>query len=358
MSFALNVPINSVSFGQVSTTWLRKLHERNLAPPIFPIGGQVDLNTQQVDAGFKSWLQDCISGAYSSHSKLNPCIKLWHLEGSLESFSEKQVLLSFYELDSPTKQELNIAKNNTLAFSSRYSCEVFESFGVKSNYVPLGFDSYSFKRIDKQYFNDGRIVFNLAGKLEKRKRHEKTIRAWIKKFGNNRKYFLQCAIYNPFLSEQDNAGLINKILEGKRYFNVSFLGFMGSNSVYNDFLNSGDIILGCSGGEGWGLPEFHSAAVGKHAIILNAHGYKSWANDKNSVLINASSKIDCYDGVFFKKDRPFNQGNLFDFSEDDLISAFGVAIERVEKNKINSEGLKLQEEFTIDKSLDSMLALL
>ena len=358
MSFALNIPINSVSFGQVSTTWLRKLYERKLAPPVFPIGGQVDLSTHQIDAGFHSWLQEGINIGYASHARSNPVIKLWHLNGSLESFSERQILLSFYELDSPTKQEINVAKNNVLAFSSKYSCEVFESCGVNTHYVPLGFDSYNFKRVDKKHFSDDRIVFNLVGKLEKRKRHEKTIRTWIKKFANNPKYFLQCAIYNPFLSEEDNGTLVNRILDGKRYFNVSFLGFMSKNSVYNDFLNSGDIIVGSSGGEGWGLPEFHSTAIGKHAIILNAHGYKGWANERNAVLLEPSCKVDCYDGLFFKKDQQFNQGQLFDFNEEALAEAFGSAIDRVERSRMNLEGLKLQEDFTIDKSLDALLGLL
>jgi glycosyltransferase involved in cell wall biosynthesis len=357
MSFALNAPINSVSFGQVSMTWLRKLYERKLALPIFSIGGQVDLSTQQIDTAFQAWLQGNINEAYATHSRSNTAIKLWHLEGSIESVSEKQVLFSFYELDHPTKQEINVGKNNTLVFSSKYSCEVFADCGVESHYIPLGFDSYNFKRIEKKYFSDNRIVFNVVGKLEKRKRHEKTIRTWIKKFGNNPKYFLQCAIYNPFLSEKDNAGLVHNILEGKKYFNVNFLGFMAKNHVYNDFLNSGDVVIGTSGGEGWGLPEFHSVAMGKHAVIVDAHGYKGWATEKNSVLLKVSGKIDCYDGVFFKQGRPFSQGQIFDFNEDDLADSLDLAIARVEKDRLNAQGLKLQEEFTIDKSLDALIKL-
>jgi hypothetical protein len=52
---------------------------------------------------------------------------------------------------------------------------------------------------------------------------------------------------------------------------------MNENSIYNEFLNSADIILGMSGGEGFGLPEFQSIALGKHAVLLNAHAYKTWA---------------------------------------------------------------------------------
>ena len=60
--------------------------------------------------------------------------------------------------------------------------------------------------------------------------------------------------------------------QGQKFFNVNFFGYMAKNTLYNDFLNSADVILGMSGGEGWALPEFQSVAMGKHAVILNASG--------------------------------------------------------------------------------------
>jgi hypothetical protein len=130
---------------------------------------------------------------------------------------------------------------------------------------------------------------------------------------------------------------------------------MGKNIMYNDYLNSGDIIIGMSGGEGWGLPEFHSVALGKHAIILNAHAYKDWANKDNSVLVNPCGKIEAFDNMFFHRGQPFNQGSIFDFDADDFINACELAIDRVNKNRINSEGLKLQEEFNVEKMADKIL---
>ena len=74
-------------------------------------------------------------------------------------------------------------------------------------------------------------------------------------------------------------------MQGEKPFNVSFFGFMAKNDLYNDFLNSGDIILSMSGGEGWGLPEFHSVAMGKHSVVLNASLNKEWANEKIRYLL-------------------------------------------------------------------------
>ena len=111
--FSINCPVNSVSFGQVSTAILREFHKKGMEPCIFPIGGNLDLSTQKEDKEFSDWLTNCSNKALYSHNRDIPTFKLWHLNGSLESLSRDQALFTFYELDQPTKQEINIAKNNT-----------------------------------------------------------------------------------------------------------------------------------------------------------------------------------------------------------------------------------------------------
>lgn len=346
-----NLPINSVSFGQVSTALLKRLKERGTETNLFEIGS-IDLSSQEEDRDFISWIEESLKRAKESHDRNSKIFKLWHLNGSLQSYSNEQHLLSFYELDDPTPFELNIARNSVLYFSSEYTVDVFKSKGVDAEYIPLFFDHYNFKDTGKKYFDDGRIVFNLVGKFEKRKHHAKVLKAWASKYGNNKKYFLQCSTFNPFLKPQDNNALVANALGGQRYFNISHLPFMAKNSIYNDYLNSSNIVIGMSGGEGWGLPEFQSVALGKHAVILNANGYKSWANSDNSILVEPSGKIDSEDGMFFKKGLNINQGQIFDFNEDDFISACELAIKNVEQNPVNENGIKIQSDFSIDKTLD------
>ena len=359
MKYALNVPINPVSFGQVSTCLLREIFYRSLFNPeddplIFPLG-QVSLDSQDPEEDFSNWLNEKIRDNLSNHSRKIPALKLWHLHGGFESVSEKQVLFSFYELDSPTPTEKTVAQDTRVVFSSRYTVDVFKEHNVDVGYAPLGFDKHNFKKLDKTYFSDDRIVFNLLGKLEKRKNHDKIIKAWLKKFGNDKRYFLQCAVYNHFMHPDQNSRAQASITEGKDYFNVQFMDYMKSNAAYNDFLNSADVVLGMSGGEGWGLPEFQSVALGKHAVILNAHAYKEWANSENAILVEPSGKAEVYDGLFFRQGMSFNQGNIFTFEEDAFIAGCEQAIERVENNRENKEGLKLQEEFTYAKTLDFLL---
>lgn len=357
MNLAFNLPVNSVSFGQISTLILRELFASKINVPIIPMGN-VDLSTQSdLNQDFIKWLEELVNSSLEQIDRKNKIFKLWHLNGSFESYSNQQVLLSFYELDQPTKVEINTVKNNNkVLFSSKETVEIFKNLGCKNvEYIPLAFDKYNFNMTDKSYFTDDRIVFNLVGKLEKRKHHLKLIDLWAKKFGNNKKYALQCCIFNPFMKPEDQNNLISQALQGKSYFNINFLPFMGQNKIYNDFLNSGNIVLGMSGGEGWGLPEFHSVAMGKHAVIMNAHGYKSWANEDNCTLVEPNSKMEAYDGVFFHKGAPYNQGNIYDFDGSDFISACEVAIKKTESQKLNQQGLALQKDFSSEKFLQNIL---
>ena len=353
--FALHLPLNGVSFGQVSTALLREFHQRGVQPCLFTIG-QSDLSAQETTPDFNKWIESGIKKTFEYYNRNTPIFKLWHLNhDSLTSYAREQSLFTFYELDHPTSIEVNIAKNqkNTIV-SSNYAKEVLETHGVDNcKYIPLGFDKHNF-HVKKQDYLKGKIVFNLTGKLEKRKHHKEIIQSWLKKYGNNKDYVLQCAIANPFMKEEDFKANISHIMGGKSYFNINFLGMMQKNILYNDFLNSGNIILGMSGAEGWGLPEFQSVALGKHSVILNASAYKDWATEENSVLVEANGKEDAADGVFFKKGTPYNQGKIFTFDDDAFIDGCEKAIQRYKASPENTAGLELQEKFTYEKTVDAI----
>lgn len=357
MEFTCHVPINSLSFGQTSLNILTEFYKKGLRPLVLPIGN-IDIGSfNNPEEGFFQWLQDRIQQAPISHSRSLPTFKLWHLEGSLESISNKQVLFTFHETDKVTSIEKNIARNNTrVVFSSTHSCNVFKESGLDNiSHIPLGFDDRHYKKTTRKYHSDDTIYFGLVGKLENRKKHLDVLRLWAKKYGNKPEYFLNCALFNPFLKPEIQQQLIMQALEGVNYVNINFNPFMDTNSTYNDYLNSNEIIIGMSGGEGWGLPEFQSVALGKHAVILDASGYSDWANEENSVLVKPNGKFPCYDNVFFHQGAPYNQGNLFSWAESDLDEAFDKAVERVKLSKVNESGLKLQKEFTWAKTANSIL---
>lgn len=348
MNYSLELPINNLSFGQTSLIFLREIFKLGHNPPVFPIGGQVDISSQtNLPDGFTNWLQNNIATAQKRHNRSWPVFKLWHLNGSLQSFSNEQNLLSFYELDSPTSEEVNIVKNNKrVLFSNDYSVNTFKDLGCDNVFkLVLPFDKYNFSILDKKFYIDNRISFGLFGKLELTRKHTaRVIQAWIKKYGNNPKYFLNAAVFNPFIPQDQFNGLLNQICEGKRYFNVQFLNYIPLNAGVNDYLNSLDIMISM-GTEGFGYPLFNALALGKYGVALNCAGHKEYCTDENCVLVQPNSKIPAYDNMFFVQGQPFNQGSVYSYDDEAFINACEIAANKAENNRINSAGIKLQEQF-------------
>jgi len=342
-------PLNSLSFGNVSFNLLKEMYKRKMEVSMFPIGN-VDVSSYgEQDDGFKKWLQECISNRFENLNKETTTLQLWHLNGSEQRISSRQILYTFYELDNPTLAEKSLSNlQDKTVFSSTYASNQFKG----SHFSPLGFDA-SFYKTGKEYMPD-KIHFGLMGKFEKRKHTEKIIKAWIKKYGNNYKYQLSCCITNPFFKKGQMESVIANILEGERYGNINFLPFLPKNQQVNDFLNSIDIDLGgMSGAEGWNLPSFNATCLGKWSIVLNSTSHTDWANNKNSVIVEPSGKENAEDGIFFTKDSQFNTGNIFTFNEEEFISAMEIAESKCKIS--NTEGEKLKEQFTYSKTLDNIL---
>jgi hypothetical protein len=166
------------------------------------------------------------------------------------------------------------------------------------------------------------------------------------------------SIFNPFLDPNLQSQILNQALGGEKYWNINFLPFAQSNNSYNELLNNTDIVLAMSGGEGWGLPEFQTVALGKHCIGLYAHAYKDWMNEDNAILVRPNGKIPVYDNIFFKQGDNFNQGNIFDWKEEDFIEGLEKVESRYKLNPVNEAGLKLQNEFTYSKMVDQILEIM
>jgi hypothetical protein len=345
----LKAPLNSLSFGNVSFNLLKEIYDKKIDLAFFPIG-KVDTSSFEIrDESFKLFLEDSINNRFKKVDKSSTTLQMWHLNGSENRVSKKQILYTFYELDEPTESELNLAKlQDKVVFSSEYASNSFPN----SNFAPLGFDETFFKT-EKKYLQN-KIHFGIMGKFEKRKHTSKIIKTWIKKYGNNYNYQLTCCVTNPFFNKEQMESTLREVFEGKSYGNVNFLPFLPKNSQVNDYLNSIDIdIGGMSGAEGWNLPAFNSTCLGKWSIVLNSTSHKEWATRENCILIEPDGKEPIYDGIFFNEGSDFNQGNMYTFDEDELMSAMDKA-EGLCKNE-NKEGLKLKNKFTYKKTLEKIL---
>jgi glycosyltransferase involved in cell wall biosynthesis len=348
--------INSLSMGNVSFNFLKELWRKEVDVSFFPLYNTVDTDAYLInDEGFIDWVNKSISGRLKKINPDSPTLKLWHINGAENRVTRDQYLYTFYELDQPTDEEISLVNaQNHVFFSSKYAADTFISNGVSPNkvsYVPLGFDE-SFYKIDKK--DDDIVTFSLMGKWEKRKHTEKIIKLWVKKFGNNIRYQLNCLVSNPFFKDKMEAIILNA-LGGERYFNVNFISFLEENSQVNSFINQADIDLtGLSGAEGWNLPAFNSACLGKWPVVLDATAHKDWATDKNSVLVSPNGQETAVDNVFFFNNQPFNQGRIFTWDEDEVVSAMEKAIE-LHKSGVNKNGELLKEKFSYSNTIDQIL---
>lgn len=353
------LPINSVSFGDCGWNIMYEMFKRDIHPNFFPIN--LDLTSfDKTPQDFVNYLQLCANKSIKRWKREFPCFRLWHIQGSESSVSNDNYLFTFRELDQISEFESNILNNQKLVFvSCEKTKDVFEESGVTTKVVfcPLGFDNTHFKALDKKYFTDDRIVFTLAAKFEGRKFTEKVIRLWIKKYGNNPKYYLNLAITNPHLRPEDMQRVLAQIFDNQKPpFNVNLLPYLKTRSELNDLYNCTSIILDASGFETWSLPSFTCVGLGKHAVIHNVGGVKSWATPENSVLFEPNGKEVAHDGIHFNKDRKdFGFGNWYTWSDESFINALELAVKRYESNPINVKGLEIQQKFTWKNAVDIIL---
>lgn len=347
--------INPLSFGNVSYNLMKEMYKKNLNVAFFPIGDNLNFESfDKIDEDFKNWIVASAQNRFHLADKDLPTLTQWHLNGSENRLSKNQTLFTFYEVDEPTPVEQALTKlQDNCVFSSKHAADKFTEAGCENvHHVPIGFDE-DFHSTDENYLPD-KIHFGLMGKFENRKNTQQILKNWAKKYGNNYDYQLSCCITNPFFKPEQMNQIIANALDGQNFGNINFLPHLKTNSEVNEFLNAIDIDLtGLSGAEGWNIPAFNATALGKWSIVMNHTSHKDWANDKNSILIEPEYKQPIYDQTFFTQGSAFNQGSMNKISDDTMLQVF----EESEKfnGKKNKEGVKLQKEFTYDKTLDAIL---
>lgn len=352
------VPINNLSFGNFSYNILKELYNRKEDVCIFPYGGKVDLTSYTISTDFATWLKETLETSLERFDSNSPSLELWHINGCFESIGKHQNLITFHETDRLTKAEINLLRQKENVFvTSNYTKNIFEQNGVHNvKYFKPCADYDTYKRLDRNFNLDDRISFGLRGKLEKRKHTVKVLKSWVKRFGGNFKYRLDCSIFNPFIPAKDQSMFILSELGGKIPGNVNILPFQEKNDIFNIALNAVDIDLtGMSGCEGFNFPLFQSLVIGKQAVVLNAHAHKDYCNKNNSFLVQPKKEmIQANDGIFFKSGEKFNQGNWFDFDENEFIEMCEKA--SLSAKERNVEGEKLKEEFSAKNMVDTLLS--
>ncbi len=363
MEFSIELPLNQTGLGNVGIGVAFEIFKRGLYPNIFVIG-QPNFSYAVVPEGFEEWLKFCTSKALRKYNRNQHFIKLWHIDGSAARLTDHATLYTVHETDTLTSAEKNIVSQyDRVLVPSKYSQEVFGSFGAAASVCPNFFDASVFSKVEvKKEGLEDVTIFGVFGKMEKRKRTGETVKAWVKRFGGDSKYRLHCHVFNPFIMQSHNVPqkdwgaahhhLLSQAIGMELPWNVTIYGFQ-TKEEFNLSTNAIDIDLGLSGGEGFGLPLFTSRVLGKRGVVLNAHAHKDYCDAENSVLIEPSGKEDSSDGLFFHKGHAYNQGNIFRWEEDDAIAGMEEALTRGEPDP--SLGEKLKQQFSVEKTVDILL---
>lgn len=351
----LTAPVSALSLGQVSFNILRELYKRKVQVVYIPIG-QPDFTPFKVDSQFGQWVERSVNTRFTKLDRTVPSLRIWHLNGAESKFTDRQWTLSFHETDQPTPEELAVAalQEKTL-FTSSWTVENFRTYGATNvGFVPLGLDE-DFKPIEHRLISPDITHWILAGgKVEQRKNSQLIIQEWVKRYGGKRDHQLTLCVTNPFFKPEMMEAFYQSCFNGARPFNVNVLPHLKTNAEMVQLYNSADVCLaGYSGSEAWNIPSFTTTALGKWSIVTNCSGHKDWATAENSVLVEPKGMRPAADGVFFTSGGQWSQGNVYEFTAEQLDEAFTRA-EKVAKTP-NLAGARLRETHTYAKTVDAIL---
>lgn len=354
-NFQIECPINPLSLGQVSFGVLYEFYERGLNPIIWPTG-DVNLSAFNFNQDFVEWLKRNIERNLVDFSRHDPCVQIWHINGTHKKVADKNILWTVSETSELTSTEKNIlAANDKVFVTSKYSQFIFQKEGIDAGYCPNFFDSRHFFKTDREYKSHNDIVeWGLFGKIEKRKSTLEIIATWAKLFGNNKEHRLNCCIHNPFLESEHQIKLVENIFQGRIPYNINLLPFQEKNEAFNHIINFIDIDLtGLSCAEGFGLPHFTCGALNKVCVSLNAHAHKDYNEGENFVKVEPSGVKDIYDGHFFLPGAPFNQGQMASWDVAAAEEGMKKALDLLNSGAIFNSDLK--EKFSVQKTVDILL---
>ena len=85
-------PLNSLSFGNVSFNLLKEMYKQDMNVSIFP-HGNVDVSSfGSIDKDLKDWVEKGVNDRYLMLDESITTLQMWHLNGSENRISKKQIL--------------------------------------------------------------------------------------------------------------------------------------------------------------------------------------------------------------------------------------------------------------------------
>lgn len=348
----LHCPINTTSYGYVSSYFLKGLSENGYDVRHVPI------SQNSPDPELRSKINDLLNRPFDKNA---PSLKIWH-QHDLHTVCGRSTSVGFpiFELENFSSPEaLSMSYPDFLFVCSDWAKGVASQVrDVDSIFVvPLGYDEEIFKPI--RLPETKTTIFANFGKFEKRKGHDILSYAFSKAFSTDDNVALIMMPSNPFLNQDELNSWVNLYRSCPMANRIQFIGRQESQRMVYNIMTQVHCGVFPARAEGWNLEALELLACGRHLIITNCTGHTQFCNEHNSNLINVDDNFeDAHDNKFF-----FGQGKWRTFGNDQ-IDQLVEHMRNVHKKHQNGElllntaGVLSAEQFTWSKSSQKLASTL
>jgi len=299
MILNINAPVNTTSYGYVSSNIIKELDKLGHDLRYIPIGP-----TSPDEELLNDIKKVLFRWDYSFDA---PCLKIWH-QHDLDAFYGKGIRIGMpiFELEDFNIKEVHSLSNPDKIFvCSNWAKEVVEKkiSSQKRNVsvVPLGVDDTLFTPCSLP--NTNKTIFGNFGKWEVRKGHDVLPDIFNKAFEKDDDVLLLMMPHNIFLSKEQTNDWISKYKNSKLGDKILFLDRQKSQKAVYDIMSQIHCGIFPSRAEGWNLEAIELLSCGRHLIITNATAHTEFCNEENSLLVNMESGYEpAKDAKFFNGD--------------------------------------------------------
>lgn len=306
-------PINGTGYGITSLNILKSLVSDNTQVALFPIGNQIQLNSENDREFVEKSLENNVN-----YDPKAPCLKIWHQHDLAAKIGNGHYyVMPFFEIDKLNKREVHGINSADYVFQpSEWGKKILEENGVtKPIFIaPLGVDHTIFSnKPNKIRMEKPNYVFFHIGKWEKRKSQDVLIQAFNQAFEKSDNVELRLVPHNPFLKEEEHMEWINLAKNSKLGDKINIYNRLATQYHLADFIDDADCGVFVSRAEGWNNEIPESMAMNKPIIATNYSAHTQYCDDENSFLVNIDETEPAIDGKWFN-----GQGNWAKIGENQI----------------------------------------
>lgn len=294
----INCPINGTGYGITSQNIVKAIHNQNIDVSLFPIGSNIEVNSQNDHALISSLAKKSDTFYYNA-----PCLKIWHqFDLASKIGNGHYYTFPFFEIDKLTDREKHHLNYSDFIFvASRWAKKVLENNGItKPIYVaPLGVDLDVFNRKPKIRIEKDKYIFFHIGKWEVRKAQDFLLQAFSMAFKPSDNVELWLLPHNPFLKEEELSIWYNLVKQSPLVDKIKIYNRLPTQYHVADFIDNADCGIFLSRAEGWNNEIVESMAMNKPIIATNYSAHTEYLTDKNSFMVNIDTIEPANDGKWF-----------------------------------------------------------